>query len=56
MWYIGVACDVAQVPLAEVQERNINKLRARYADGKFTEQAALNRDLEKEKAALSKTQ
>jgi NTP pyrophosphatase (non-canonical NTP hydrolase) len=51
MWYIGVACDTLGVSLEEVMEKNIAKLRARYGE-KFSEQAALNRNLDTERKIL----
>jgi len=53
MWYIAVACDTLGVSLEEVMAKNNAKLEARY--GKvFTETAALNRDLTKERDILEK--
>lgn len=51
MWYIALACDALNVPLEEVMEKNIAKLKARYGD-KFTAEAALNRDLDTERKIL----
>lgn len=53
MWYVAIACDTLGVSLQEVMEKNIAKLKARYGD-KFTEEAALNRNLEKERTILEK--
>lgn len=50
-WYINIAQDVLGVTTEEVQQRNNAKLRARYGE-KFTEEAAINRNLEIEKKAL----
>ena len=50
-WYLGLICDTLKVSFEELQEANIAKLKARYGD-KFTEEAALNRNLNKEKEAL----
>lgn len=44
-------CDFNNIDLFEGLKRNINKLKARFPD-KFTEEAALNRDLEKERKIL----
>lgn len=53
MWYIAIASDVLGVSLDEIMQRNNDKLEARY--GKvFTESAALNRDLDKEREILEK--
>ena len=50
-WYLRIACDVLGVSLAEVIQKNVDKLRKRFPD-KFTEDKAVNRDLEEERAAL----
>jgi NTP pyrophosphatase (non-canonical NTP hydrolase) len=47
MWYIAIASDTLEVSLEDIMEKNIAKLKARYGE-KFTEEAALNRDLDKE--------
>lgn len=53
MWYVAIAADTLGVSLEEIMERNNAKLEARY--GKvFTEQAALVRNLEKEREILEK--
>lgn len=51
MWYVAVACDALGVPLEQVMEKNIAKLKARYGD-KFNEEGALNRDLRMERTIL----
>lgn len=51
LWYVALAADAYGFTLEEVMQRNIDKLQARYGD-KFSSDAALNRDLEREKAAL----
>lgn len=51
MWYIAIACDALGVSLEGVMEKNIAKLKARYGD-KFTQHAALNRNLEAERTIL----
>lgn len=53
MWYLAIACEYCDVSFEELQERNINKLKARFPD-KFTEEKALNRDLETERNILEK--
>ena len=53
MWYISIACDELDISLEEVMQTNVNKLRARYGE-KFTEEAALNRNLDKEREILEK--
>lgn len=52
-WYLALLCDAAGYQLEDVMERNIAKLRARYPD-KFSEEAALTRDLVAERAELEK--
>lgn len=42
MWFIAEACDVLNVPMNEVMEKNINKLRDRYPNG-FESEKSLNR-------------
>lgn len=44
-------CVIAGMSIEEARDRNINKLKIRYGQ-KFTEAAALNRDLETERKAL----
>lgn len=51
MWYVARACSVLNLTLEEVMEVNINKLKARYGAA-FTEHAAVNRDLNKERTIL----
>lgn len=51
MWYVGLACSELGVSLDEVMARNNAKLAARYGDV-FTEQAALNRNLDVERKIL----
>ena len=53
MWYIAIACNELDIPLEDVMKTNVDKLRARYGD-KFTEEAALNRNLSKEREILEK--
>ena len=50
-WYLSLAVSALKAHLGDAMERNIAKLKARYGD-KFTEHAALNRNLEAERAAL----
>ncbi len=51
LWYIARILDHFNWSFEEVMETNINKLKARYGD-KFSEHAALNRDLETERKVL----
>lgn len=50
-WYMAQICEACGWTFEEIQELNIKKLKARYSD-KFTKDAALNRDLEKERKVL----
>lgn len=54
MWYVGLACSELGVTLDEVMAKNNAKLAARYGDV-FTEDAALNRDLNKERETLEES-
>lgn len=51
MYYVASFCRIYGVPLSEVLSRNIAKLETRYPE-KFTEHAANNRDLDKERTIL----
>jgi NTP pyrophosphatase (non-canonical NTP hydrolase) len=51
MWYIAGLCNVNGFDLDNILEANIAKLKTRYPD-KFTEEAAINRDLDKERSVL----
>lgn len=42
MWYIANIAELVQVPLGQIMERNIEKLRARYPAG-FSTEASINR-------------
>ena len=53
-WYRSLFGDALRVSFEEAWAKNIAKLRARYPD-KFTEEKALNRDLEAEREALQRT-
>ena len=53
-WYRSLFGDALSVSFEEAWTKNIAKLRARYPD-KFTEEKALNRDLEAERKALEAT-
>jgi NTP pyrophosphatase (non-canonical NTP hydrolase) len=50
-WYMAILADTLGFSFEEIQERNIAKLKARFGD-KFTEESAINRDLEKERKIL----
>lgn len=50
-WYRAVLADSQGYTFDESMEKNVAKLRARYGE-KFTSEAAINRDLEKERSIL----
>lgn len=50
-WYMAIMSDALNVSFAEIMEKNIAKLKARYG-AKFTENAALNRDIPAERKIL----
>lgn len=51
MWYVAILCDAIGVKMEDILDKNIEKLSSRYPE-KFTTEAALNRDLEKERKIL----
>jgi NTP pyrophosphatase (non-canonical NTP hydrolase) len=51
LWYAALALDELKSTFEQVMETNITKLRARYPN-RFTEQDALNRNLDKERKIL----
>lgn len=51
LWYIAVGLDACGSSFEEAFAKNIAKLKARFPD-KFTEDQALNRDLDAERKAL----
>lgn len=51
LWYLARACDTLGTSFEEVMDVNIAKLKARYGE-KFSQAAALNRDLAKEREVL----
>lgn len=51
MWYVAILMRELDLDLEEVLQLNIDKLRARFPE-RFTEQHALNRDLERERGIL----
>jgi NTP pyrophosphatase (non-canonical NTP hydrolase) len=53
LWYVAVALDELGLSFELVMERNIEKLRKRYA-AKFSEQEAHQRNLEQERAVLER--
>lgn len=50
-WYMAIMSDALGVSFDDIQEKNIAKLKARYG-AKFSEAAALNRDLDTERKIL----
>ncbi len=52
LWFIAQGIDAIGSSFEEVMEMNIRKLQARFPD-KFTDAAAIKRDLEAEKAAMT---
>lgn len=50
-WYIALLVRLHNIDVEEGYERNINKLKARYGE-KFSNYAALNRDLDTERQIL----
>lgn len=51
LWYLALALTSVGSTMEECMERNIAKLKRRFPS-RFTEEAALNRDLESEREAL----
>lgn len=51
MWYLALASAHLDVPIEDIMAKNIAKLKARY-NNKWTQDAALNRNLEAEASAL----
>jgi len=53
MWYVALAAATLEVDLAEVMQKNVDKLKARYGGNlDFTETRALGRDLDRERKIL----
>ena len=50
-WYLAILSDTIGVPFEQIMDKNIAKLKARYGS-KFTQDAAVTRDLEKERNIL----
>ena len=51
MWYLAVLCDALDISIEDAMDKNIAKLRKRYGH-KFTEAAAVNRDVKSERKIL----
>lgn len=52
MWYIINFCDINNIDINLILEKNIKKLESRYKGKKFTEEEAINRDLKSERKTL----
>lgn len=50
-WYSAIAVDEVEIPEERIRQTLINKLAKRYPE-KFTQEAALNRDLKSERKVL----
>lgn len=50
-WYTAILLRLFKISEPEIRERNIAKLKARYPD-KFSEERAINRDVDAERAIL----
>lgn len=53
LWYVAIIIQANDWTFEEIMDLNIEKLKARYPE-KFTEEKALNRDLEKERNILER--
>lgn len=53
LWYCAIALNALGTDFESVMQTNIDKLAARYPD-KFTEDKAIDRDLDKEREILEK--
>ena len=51
LWYVAVACKALNTTIEQEMVRNIHKLKVRYPE-KFTEDKAVNRDLNREREVL----
>lgn len=51
LWYCALACDAAGTTIEESMQKNYEKLSKRYGK-EFTEQSAINRNLEAERKIL----
>lgn len=52
LWYVAMLANCLGTTIAEEQQRNLAKLRARYPD-RFTDDRAVNRDLAAEREVLA---
>lgn len=53
LWYIAIYCNARNIRMSDVMDTNIRKLSLRYPE-KFTEKAAMERDLFGEREVLEK--
>jgi NTP pyrophosphatase (non-canonical NTP hydrolase) len=53
LWYLSRICETCEFTLEDAMETNIAKLKARYGE-KWTQEAALNRNLKLEREILEK--
>ena len=53
LWYVAIACKALDTDIATEMARNVSKLKKRYPNG-FTEEKAINRDLDTERKELEK--
>jgi NTP pyrophosphatase (non-canonical NTP hydrolase) len=51
LWYVALACNALNIPIEEIMDLNINKLKDRYPE-KYTDYKAINRNLETERKTL----
>lgn len=52
LWYVANFCTMMNFDMSNIMQKNINKLEARYPE-KFTQEDAINRDLNKERNILN---
>lgn len=45
MWYVAAICSTMNIPLSEVLDRNVAKLRQRYEKSYNSEESKLRRDI-----------
>lgn len=53
LWYISIVLDACESSFGESMSKNIAKLKARYGE-KFSNESAINRDLDTERNILEK--
>lgn len=52
LWYMALLCNWLDISFDELMSMNIEKLKIRYPDLKWTQEHALNRDIKKEMEAI----